>query len=132
MSSVGVVELMQKIPQKVRDIEGIKEEYRRRKDQLDAKYKTELAGIEDKIGKILQERTEDLVTCKNELKKAEQKLKEAREYLAKTREKVRKNVQDAQNALKRQVDVEIDAIQKEIRFTQKQIQEKEKNQNKSL
>ncbi len=138
MSSVSVVELMQKIPQKVRDIEGIKEEFRKKKDQLDAKYQTELAGIEDKVGMILEQRIEELnialeilETTKGEVKKAQQRLAQTKEYMAQTKSKVHKSVEDAQKALKKEMDVQIHTIQKEIRAAQQEIRVNEKAMNKS-
>ncbi len=134
LSSVDEVELMQKIPRKVHDIEGIKEEYQRKKDKLDAKYQAELAGIEDKIGQILEVRVEEfnialeiLEATKDEVKKAQQRLAQTKEYMAQTKSKARKSIEDAQRALKKATDAEIETIQKEIRVAQKRIRENEKS-----
>jgi chromosome segregation ATPase len=132
-SNTDMVDLMQRIPQKVRDIEGLKVLYRQKKEQLDAKFKAELAGIEQKIGKLIQERADDLAqrqaeqrVAAAEVKKAQQRLNEAKGLIARTRVKTRKSAEEAQNALKRETDQAIGAIQKEIHVAQKEIQAKEK------
>ncbi|HMF31660.1 MAG TPA: hypothetical protein VKK79_09610 [Candidatus Lokiarchaeia archaeon] len=145
MSSATIIDLMQKIPQEVKDIEVLKEQYRQKKEQLDKKLRAELAGIEEKIGKIKQQRTEELtqkqadlaaamkivVDAKTAVKIAKQKVAEAAIILSRTKLKEQKAIQTAQSALKKETTETINKIQKDIKTAQQQIQAKQKALDKN-
>jgi Skp family chaperone for outer membrane proteins len=133
-SSANVMDLMEKIPQKVRDIEGLKRQYQQKKDQLDAKFRTEMAGIDEKIGKVLKDRADELAakqaeekSARDEVKKAQKRLTEAKGLIARTRAKAKKKNQEAADALKWETNQAINAIQREIQEAQQQIRTKEKS-----